>query len=90
MALLPAPYSRWPAAAAAPAARRQDPVEQVPESGGLRDKVARRAERQGATSRRPTGKTLQQIAEQVKGAGPAEVGLASSIFTVGQTGSRSA
>ena len=36
------------------------------------------------------GKSLQQVAEEVKGGGTVEVGLASSVFTVGDDRLRSA
>ena len=60
-----------------------DPVEQVPEESGLRSEVA------GA--RNPTvgdfpntgGKSLQELANTIGGAGP-QVGLAGSVFTVGE------
>jgi hypothetical protein len=60
-----------------------NPVEQVPEKGGLRDKVV--AAQNVKLSEFPAtgGKTLQQMAEEVKGAGSSDVGLASSVFTVG-------
>jgi hypothetical protein len=61
-----------------------DPVEQVPEQGGLRDRVA---DAQNVDAKRfpsASGKTLQQVAQEVKGGGTTDVGLASSVFTVGK------
>jgi hypothetical protein len=61
-----------------------DPVSRVPEQGGLQEKV--RAASQPDTAGFPSaeGKTLNQIAEEVKGGGSTEVGLATSVFTVGK------
>jgi hypothetical protein len=63
----------------------KDPVSQVPTKGGLQDKV--RAAQQVSASDFPSanGKTLQDIASEVKGGGGVEAGLASSVFTVGQS-----
>ena len=61
-----------------------NPVEQVPKSGGLQDRV--RAAQDVKLDDFPAshGKTLQQVAAEVKGAGSVDVGLASSVFTVGE------
>jgi hypothetical protein len=61
----------------------KNPVEQVPTAGGLQGKV--RAAQQVSESDFPSadGKTLQQIAGEVKGGGSVEAGLATSVFTVG-------
>ena len=63
----------------------KDPVEQVPSAGGLRDRV--RAAQQVSASEFPSadGKSLQQLATEIKGAGKVEAGLASSVFTVGKS-----
>jgi hypothetical protein len=61
-----------------------NPISQVPESGGLRDKVTAAQNVKAADFPAAKGKTLQQVAEEVKGAGSTEVGLASSIFPVGK------
>jgi hypothetical protein len=63
----------------------KDPASQVPTKGGLQDKV--RAAQNVTASDFPSadGKTLQQIASEVKGGGKVEAGLASSVFTVGQS-----
>jgi hypothetical protein len=61
-----------------------DPVSQVPTAGGLQGKV--RAAQAVRVSDFPSasGKTLQQVAEEVKGGGSTEAGLATSVFTVGK------
>ena len=63
----------------------EDPVSRVPEDGGLQEEV--RAASQPDASSFPTaeGKTLNQLAEEVKGGGSTEVGLATSVFTVGKS-----
>jgi hypothetical protein len=61
-----------------------DPAAQVPKEGGLQDSV-RAAQRVKASDFPATkGKTLQQLAEEIKGGGSVEAGLATSIFTVGE------
>jgi hypothetical protein len=62
----------------------EDPVEQVPKSGGLQDRVREAQQVTAADFPAAEGKTLQQVAEEVKGAGSTEVGLATSVFTVGK------
>ena len=61
-----------------------DPVSRVPEEGGLQENV--RAASQPDKSIFPTaeGKTLNDLAAEVKGGGSTEVGLATSVFTVGE------
>jgi hypothetical protein len=61
-----------------------DPVEQVPEQGGLRERVRAAQTVDVAGFPDSAGKTLQQVAEEVRGAGKVDVGLASSVFTVGK------
>jgi hypothetical protein len=61
-----------------------NPVAQVPEKGGLRDRVAAAQNVDLSTFPSASGKTLQQVAQDVKGAGSTDVGLASSVFTVGK------
>jgi hypothetical protein len=62
----------------------EDPVSRVPEEGGLRENV-RAASNPDASAFPPAeGKTLNELAEEVKGAGSTEVGLATSVFTVGE------
>jgi hypothetical protein len=61
-----------------------NPVSQVPEKGGLRDRVTAAQNVNVSTFPSASGKTLQQVAQDVKGAGTTDVGLASSVFTVGK------
>jgi hypothetical protein len=63
----------------------EDAVSQVPTKGGLQDKVRAAQRAQGSGFPSAKGKTLQQVANEVKGAGKVEAGLASSVFTVGQS-----
>jgi hypothetical protein len=60
-----------------------DPVSRVPAEGGLQERV--RAAASPAESDFPSaeGKTLSELAEEVKGGGLVEAGLATSVFTVG-------
>ena len=62
----------------------RDPVSQVPTEGGLQERV--REASQPAESDFPAagGKTLQELAEEVRGGGTVEAGLATSVFTVGE------
>ena len=62
--------------------RAKDPVDQVPEAGGLRAKV--RSAQAVAPSDFPAakGRTLQQVADGI-GGGSLQAALASSVFTVG-------
>ena len=71
-------------------ASSKDPVEQVPAAGGLQVKV--RAAQEVSESDFPSadGKTLQQIAEEVKGGGSVEAGLATRCSRSGPTASASA
>jgi hypothetical protein len=63
----------------------EDLVSRVPAEGGLQEQV--RAASQPDASAFPSvkGKTLNQVAEEVKGGGSTEVGLATSVFTVGKS-----
>ena len=60
----------------------RDPIERVPESGGLRQQVseARTVKRSDFPS--PSGRSLQELAAEL-GARDGEAALASSVFTVG-------
>jgi hypothetical protein len=62
----------------------EDAVSRVPEEGGLQERV--RAASQPDASEFPSaeGKTLNQLAEEIRGGGSTEVGLATSVFTVGK------
>ena len=66
---------------------RLDPVSRVPEKGGLREKV-RAASQVDTSFPAVEGKTLKQLAEEIKGGGSTEVGLATSVFTVGRQPAR--
>jgi hypothetical protein len=61
-----------------------NPVSQVPEKGGLRTRVTAAQNVDVKSFPSASGKTLQQVAQEVKGAGTTDVGLASSVFTVGK------
>jgi hypothetical protein len=65
-------------------ASSEDPVSRVPEEGGLQEQVRAASEPDASTFPSADGKTLNQIAEEVKGGGTTEVGLATSVFTVGE------
>jgi len=60
-----------------------DPIEQVPDTPGLREAVADARVPDPASFPPPEGKTLQQIADQVK-AGP-QAALATSVLTTGES-----
>ena len=62
----------------------EDPVNRVPEEGGLRENVRAASQPDAADFPSADGKTLNQLAEEVKGGGSTEVGLATSVFTVGE------
>ena len=61
-----------------------DPVAQVPEEGGLQADVRAASTPDKSTFPDAGGKTLQQVAEEVRGGGSVEAGLATSVFTVGE------
>jgi hypothetical protein len=60
-----------------------DPVSQVPEEGGLQNRVREAGQPREADFPTSEGKTLEQLAEEVRGGGTVEAGLATSVFTVG-------
>jgi hypothetical protein len=62
--------------------KSQDPISQVPKSGGLQDKVREAASPAASEFPAPKGRTLQQVADGI-GAGKLEAALASSVFTPG-------
>jgi hypothetical protein len=62
-----------------------DPVSRVPEEGGLQENVRAASQPDASTFPAAEGKTLSQLAEEIKGAGSTEVGLATSVFTVGKS-----
>jgi hypothetical protein len=61
----------------------EDPVSQVPAEGGLQNRVRDAAQPREADFPSAQGKTLQQLAEEIRGGGTVEAGLATSVFTVG-------
>jgi hypothetical protein len=61
-----------------------DAISRVPEEGGLQDQVRAAASPDEKVFPASGGKTLQQVAEEVRGGGSVEVGLATSVFTVGE------
>ena len=61
-----------------------DPVSRVPEEGGLQENVRAASQPDEAAFPSAEGKTLNDLAEEVKGGGTTEVGLATSVFTVGE------
>ena len=60
-----------------------DPVSRVPAEGGLQERVRAAAAPAEADFPAADGKTLAGLAEEVKGGGLVEAGLATSVFTVG-------
>jgi hypothetical protein len=62
----------------------EDPVSQVPADGGLQDRVRQAGQPQESDFPPAEGKTLEQLAEEVRGGGTVEAGLATSVFTVGE------
>ena len=56
----------------------------MPEEGGLQENVRAACQPDAAAFPSADGKTLQDIAEEVQGGGSTEVGLATSVFTVGE------
>jgi hypothetical protein len=57
---------------------------QVPAEGGLRERVQAAQAVEASEFPPAKGRTLQQIANEVRGGGTVEVGLATSVFTVGR------
>ena len=62
----------------------EDPVSRVPDEGGLQEQVRAASSPDAADFPSADGKTLNQLAEEVRGGGSTEVGLATSVFTVGK------
>ena len=60
-----------------------DPIEQVPESGGLRQQVAAARAVEASDFPATDGRSLDELAGEL-GARPGEAALASSVFTVGR------
>ena len=61
-----------------------DPVSRVPEEGGLQDSVRAAADPDPSIFPATEGRTLNELADAIKGGGSTEAGLASSVFTVGE------
>jgi hypothetical protein len=61
-----------------------DPVSRVPEDAGLQANVRAASRPDKSSFPSAEGKTLNDLAEEVKGGGSTEVGLATSVFTVGE------
>jgi hypothetical protein len=56
----------------------------VPDEGGLQENVRAASQPDESTFPTADGKTLNDLAAEVKGGGSTEVGLATSVFTVGE------
>jgi hypothetical protein len=65
-------------------ASSENGVEQVPAEGGLREQVRTAQAVQASDFPDTGGRTLQEVADEVRGGGSVEVGLATSVFTVGR------
>lgn len=61
-----------------------DPVSRVPAEGGLQENVRAASQPDASIFPSAEGKSLSEVAQEVKGAGSTEVGLATSVFTVGK------
>ena len=61
-----------------------DGVEQVPAEGGVREQVRAAQAVQASDFPAAAGRTLDDVAGEIRGGGTVEVGLASSVFTVGR------
>ena len=61
-----------------------DGVEQVPAEGGLQEQVRAAQAVQASDFPAAAGRTLDEVAGEIRGGGTVEVGLASSVFTVGR------
>jgi hypothetical protein len=62
-----------------------DPVNRVSEEGGLQERVRAASQPDASAFPSAEGKTLNQLAAEIKGGGSTEVGLATSVFTVGES-----
>jgi hypothetical protein len=62
-----------------------DGVEQVPAEGGVREQVRAAQAVQASDFPAAAGRTLDDVAGEIRGGGTVEVGLASSVFTVGRS-----
>jgi hypothetical protein len=62
-----------------------DAVTRVPEAGGLQERVRAASTPDPSSFPASKGKTLNELADEVRGGGDTEVGLATSVFTVGRS-----
>jgi hypothetical protein len=62
-----------------------DGVDQVPAEGGAREQVRAAQAVQASDFPAAAGHTLDEVADEIRGGGTVEVGLASSVFTVGRS-----
>jgi len=63
--------------------RSADPIEQVPETGGLRAQLRAASQPRASDFPTATGRSLQELADRVGGSGP-QAALASSVFVLGE------
>ena len=61
-----------------------DPVSRVSTEGGLQEKVRAASKPDASIFPSAEGKSLNEMAQEIKGGGSTEVGLATSVFTVGR------
>jgi hypothetical protein len=61
-----------------------DPVSRVPTEGGLQENVRTASKPDASIFPSAEGKSLNEMAQEIKGGGSTEVGLATSVFTVGK------
>jgi hypothetical protein len=61
-----------------------DPVNRVPAEGGLQENVRAASKPDASAFPAAEGKSLNDLAQEIKGGGSTEVGLATSVFTVGK------
>jgi hypothetical protein len=62
-----------------------DPVNRVSEQRGLQERVRDASQPDASAFPSAEGKTLNQLATEIKGGGSTEVGLATSVFTIGDS-----
>ncbi len=61
-----------------------DPVSQVPAEGGLQENVRAASKPDASIFPSAEGKSLNELAQEIRGGGSTEAGLATSVFTVGK------
>jgi hypothetical protein len=61
-----------------------DPVSRVPAEGGLQESVRAASKPDASIFPATEGKSLNDLAQEIRGGGSTEVGLATSVFTVGE------